>query len=492
MKVEPAYRRAVRVGVLATSYSTNPADAGLRPTHGVHLWLSVFSRVRKAALPSGLRAAALRSMSHERSRRYWETASGRLAGRINLALWCERFAPVAFAIASIGAVALYAARRVGEEQVSRGSWLLAAALGVAGGVVVWRAKSHFFRAADARVLLEASFRLDARLTAATEGVTGWPTPAELPSILRWRMGPTATWLSAAAALVAGSLWLPVPRSAARAPVATEKPPALAQTEALLQQIKEIAVAEPKSIEQLEQKAQELAHRPPEQQYTHSGLEAADTLREQTLSALENLARKFESAETALKALEQNASALTDEQLNNAAGNLSTALEGMRDGKLAAAETLQAALNGLDASKLRSLTPEQMAELRKKMADAGQRSRGVRGAAGQVQVATLDKNAPAMEAGGGTEDDGSPSPLSFSETPTDAKANKIERLSSLDDNPPALGDLVEITRDKHENDPNKPAGAATAGAVAEPSRGSEAAWVERLTPAERAALKTFFK
>ena len=41
-------------------------------------------------------------------------------------------------------------------------------------------------------------------------------------------------------------------------------------------------------------------------------------------------------------------------------------------------------------------------------------------------------------------------------------------------------------------PNQAAGPTAAGAVATPAQGGDAVWVDRLTPAERAALKKFFK
>ena len=57
---------------------------------------------------------------------------------------------------------------------------------------------------------------------------------------------------------------------------------------------------------------------------------------------------------------------------------------------------------------------------------------------------------------------------------------------------ALGDKLGTSAGAHDVDPQKSAGPMSAGAVAAPASGGEAVWVNRLTPAERAALNKFFK
>jgi hypothetical protein len=57
---------------------------------------------------------------------------------------------------------------------------------------------------------------------------------------------------------------------------------------------------------------------------------------------------------------------------------------------------------------------------------------------------------------------------------------------------ALGDKLGTTSSAPEADPTKSTGPTTAGAIHGTASGGDAAWVNRLTPAERAALKQFFK
>lgn len=434
-------------------------------------------------------------MSHDPSRRYWENASAQVAGRVNLTIWLERAAPACFGVACLTALVVYAARRLDRDPL----WSLAAGavlLGAVGTVVAWRARSRFFDRNDARVLLESGLQLDTGLTAAATGLRPWPAQRSCAGLLQWRPGPMLLWLAAGAALVIAGFLLPLPARdfSQSGPVA--KPPSLERAEALIEQIQQIAVAEPATLEQLSTQAKELGRRPPEEQYSHSGLEAADTLHEQTLVALQNLAQAFESAEAALASLEKNASG-RPEEIQAAAGKLSTALQAMREGRLSAHADLQAALQGLDASRMRSLTAEQLQQLKKQLSEAAQKSRGVAGAAQHASVATMDPNRPVLPSwkqrgAGGPGPGGGHDPLTFSAKPTDASAKKLEGLGGDDDEKLAMGDLVEIVADRHEVDRTKAAGTASGGTIAEPAHGGEAVWTDRLTPSERAALRKFFK
>jgi hypothetical protein len=57
---------------------------------------------------------------------------------------------------------------------------------------------------------------------------------------------------------------------------------------------------------------------------------------------------------------------------------------------------------------------------------------------------------------------------------------------------ALGDHIGTRQGEHEIDPAAMQGLTNAGGVAGAAQGGEAVWVDRLTPAEREALKEFFK
>ena len=417
------------------------------------------------------------------TRRFWETRASALAWRINFAAWLERAAPATFFVATAFAVALYAMRRA-SSPLTPAWFALAAALVLAAAACAWRARGKFFRAADARVLLESHLRLDTRLTAATAGLVPWPaTPRELSVVVRWQLGAPAGWLAASATLLMLAVLAPVPRDAAGTH-ASGPPPSVLQTEEMLAALKEIKVADAQAIEQLTERARELAHRSPDEQYSHSALEAADALRNQTAIAAAGLSRGLDAASNALR------SANSAPDMKGAAGRLAAALSGLRDGMLPANKDLLSHMPGGEVD-LSALTADQRAALAQLLADLAKQTAGVAGAAG-ANANVNGPNGKIGPGGGGPGGDGDTAPLTFAKDQSDAGDGIGQGLTGAQLKRISLGDKLGTTAGAHEVDPAKAAGPMSAGAIASPAQGGEAVWVNRLTPAERAALKNFFK
>ncbi|MEO5960519.1 MAG: hypothetical protein ABIZ49_05975 [Opitutaceae bacterium] len=435
---------------------------------------------------------------HATTRRFWENRATLLAWRINVAAWVARAAPAVFFVATVFAVTLYALRRV--ETPLGYAWLaLGLVLAGAGVVCWWRARREFFRADEARVLLESHLRLDTRLTAAGLGLVRWPAePAGLPSIVQWRLRATSGWIGAAVLLLSLAAFAPVSRDNSRGRAAGP-PPALLQTEEMLSALQEMKVADPQAIEQLSERARELARRPAEEQYSHSALEAADALRNQVAVSAAGLGRGLESASNAMRSA-------NGPDMKTAAGQLTAALSGLRSGALPINKDMLANLPASEAD-LKNLTPEQRSQLAQQLANAANGASGVAGAAGAgASVARPDPNSgfgrgqgrgrgfgPGDGFGSGGEGGGGGhAPLGLAKDASDAgdgdgQALKADALKNF-----SLGDKLGTTASAHDNDPNATVAPTSAGAVAAPASGGEAVWVNRLTPAERAALKNFFK
>jgi len=429
------------------------------------------------------------------SRRFWETRASALAWRINVAAWLARAAPATFFVSSAFAVGFYALRR-GQNALGPAWLALLGAVLLAALGCWWRSRRSFFAADEARVLLEAHLRLDTRLTAAALGITHWPAePASLPPVVRWRLGATSGWLGGSLALLAIAAFAPVPRDAFAARP-SGPPPALLQTEEMLSQLQEMKVADPQAIEQLAERAAELARRPAEQQYSHSALEAADALRNQVAVSAANLGRGLESASNAMQAA-------NGPDMKGAAGQLAAALSGLRDGGMPANKDLLSNLPGSEVD-LKNLTAAQRAQLAQQLANL---AAGVNGAAGAgVQIAPgagqgqgngrgqgRGRGSPGDGWGSGGEGGGGGGPpLGLNKDSSDAGDGRSEALKTGDLKNFALGDKLGTSAGAHETDPNAAAGPMSAGAVATPAAGGEAVWVNRLTPTERAALKKFFK
>jgi hypothetical protein len=444
------------------------------------------------------------------SRRFWENAAVRLAGRVNFSAWLDEFAPAAFGVGTLGAVALYALRRTRGSEIW--AWLALAVGLLAATVAAWRlARRRFFSRTDARVLLEHHLRMDAALSAATAEIAAWPNPAPIPRVLRWHAPNTLWWLAGAAALLAASGWLPVPPADGSGARPTEKPPALSQTEAWLQAAEQIPAVDPASVETFAERARELAEKAPEQQYDHSSLEAADTLRAQTADAMQDLASNMEKAADALSPIENNKTALTDGQLGRLADNLSAALHGMKEGGLTANPELAKQLEGLgNASGLSQLSAAQAAQLGRQLGQGANSLNGVIGASGAGAKIAGKNGLPGGLGSGqfpgpggqgpgrgfgppGPGGGGDTAPLSFSDQQTKAEAGKMQTMGDSDLSRAALGDKIDTQRSAPDAvDPTKTAGPTAAGAIAAPASGGEAVWVDQLSPAERTALKDFFK
>lgn len=434
-------------------------------------------------------------MAASSAEHFWNRAIAATARRINTVMWLDVFAPLAFGVGVAAAIAHYMSRRL-QLAVEWAGWACVAAVLVCAGWAAWRTRTRRLSKQEARVWLESTLRLDARLTAACEGVAAWPTPRRLPrGLLRWRGRTTAVWLAAALALVVAGMWLPVPARDVVPAVAQEKPPALVEAEAWLEALRKLDVVEPESVEQLAARAEELARLSPKDQYSHAGLEAADALRNQTAGAMQNLAQAMDNASSALRSMEAAEGALTPEQMKSAAARLDAALRGMREGTLAARADLAKACEACLADP-RSLSPGRAAQLQKALAAASGQMRGVRGATGAgAVIAQPGELAGVLAPGagqGGVDRGPGEAPLTFSPDPSDTGPGKLETVSNEDLTRAALGDLLETQKGEHDLDPTKMQGVTSAGALRSGGAGGEAVWVDRLTPAERAALSQFFK
>ena len=452
------------------------------------------------------------------NRNYWRHAIASVTRRVNAAAWLERFAPGAFACGTAGALAFYAMRRLRISTPAIGwAWVaLAAALGVAA-VVAWRlARRAFFSRDDARAFLEYQLRIDSRLSAAEAGVAAWPRAESARQkralrVLRWKPRAAAGWLGGALAMLVAGLWLPVPAlEVSVAPV--EKPPALAQAEEWLKDLAQTNAVDSQSLENFETRARELDSKPSENQYSHSSLEAADTLREQVAQAMQSLSREFESVESTLsslasarQSLSESGESLSDEQLNRAAEQLGKALRGLGEGALAADKGLSGALQKLDAVTLRELTAEEFARLAKQMGDAGRAievvladkaSRGDKDKDGMLALlAALDAsdgNPARVRGNGGVSRGRGDAPLEFEKRESNAGGGELQAVQNSDYSRAALGDKLGVQVGEHTVDRAAGNDPVSAGALTGAAQGGDAVWVNKLTPAEREALKEFYK
>jgi hypothetical protein len=146
------------------------------------------------------------------------------------------------------------------------------------------------------------------------------------------------------------------------------------------------------------------------------------------------------------------------------------------------------LRELDASKLRSLTPDQLQKLKEQLHAA-------RGAG--KKLPHEDPDALADEGDGengqaGVNDGPGHPPLRLAKEPTNLGTEKTEGLDNEDFSRAALGDLAGTSEGQHQVDKNAEHRSATGGAGAAGS-GPDAVWLQQsLPPEERERLRRFYQ
>jgi hypothetical protein len=448
---------------------------------------------------------------------FWENRVDALRRRVNVAFWLEHVSPVLFFVVSAFAAVLYAMRRTGGN-VLPVMLLCAGVVALAALVVFTRVRGHFFNRSDARVLLEAALRLDTRLTAASDGLVAWPEKKpDAPEVLQWRLRTPLIWLGSAALLLVLGLTLPL------VGVVTDHrsggvPTALLEVETMLSELENLKVAEPTALAELKERLNELMNRPPEEQFQHSNLEAADALRDQTAAAATDLAKGLDAAAGALRAANQGAS------MQDAASRLSRASSGLKGGALPANSRLMKGIPGT-AADLGAMTAEQREGLAQDLSEASDgvgdatgnapgsgdgkpgagEGSGVGKGAGQGSGQGEGTGAGSGNGGGagqgqggngagqgGPGGGGGSAPLTLAAAASDAGKGLREKLKSGSPGSATPAEQLGTALSTPNYDPTKATGPSAAGAVESAARGGDAVWVNHLTPSEQAAIRKFFQ
>jgi hypothetical protein len=206
-------------------------------------------------------------------------------------------------------------------------------------------------------------------------------------------------------------------------------------------------------------------------------------------------------------------------VNTWSNQLTGALEGLALGDLPLDASLRQALSALDPARMQSLTPEQAAELAKRLAQSGGKLSALQlGKPGGTPSgqATSCTNGAAVFAGqpgtggsgtgpgtgsgttpgegpgaGGVSRGPGTAPLSFTQNPSEVGSTAQEQLSNPDMRHASPGEITGLTQGQHEVDRNAWQGSA-AGGAAGTGQGGETVWMESLTPDERDVLKQYYR
>jgi hypothetical protein len=467
--------------------------------------LLVFS-LWPTSLPGGRPRRILGDMDQVVLERQWNRRAAALARQLNLGWWLERFNQLVLVGLVLFSVALLAGR------TWRADWMIPEAVGLGlGGLllvlaaVAWLlGRKRFVDAGKGLVRLDEKLRLNNRLVSAAAKVGPWP---ELPpdplgaAGFRWNL--QRAWLPCLSALllVAAASWVPIPeRSAATAQVV--EPSAWEQMEDWLATLEEEDLIGEETIEELASRIEELRDQPEEEWFSHSSLEATDSLQQSLGLEIRDLAEEMKTLERNLSALQKFSSQMSESAKEEARKEMEESLKALDGAGLPLNEALRKQLSEVDPSQLgqetlSKLSQEQLESLQKQLQKGS-------GALGSMEgLPEMGEGMGLGEEGMGFGEEGempgvggitrgkADAPIFFDDQADDLGTDNLERVTNEDFSKAAIGEVLGLGETEREIDEAASTPVA-GGAVGSPGKGGEAVSRETLLPDEQAVLKRYFK
>jgi len=450
-------------------------------------------------------------MVEEQSARFWKAAARSLARRVNLGWWSEHWMVWVMSVGLLGAVAVLLERWKPMVTLPW-VWGIVGGLLVIGGIVAWLAvRPRLESAAAARIRLEDALGLKARLSAAEAGIGPWPTPVEpIAWPVSWRWEKLATVIALAGAMLLLAAYIPI-TPAAEARHIIEKPSSVKDVEKWVEKLRKENAVDQKSLDDLEKKIADLLQRPSQNWYEHGSLEAADNLKEQTQGELRRMADNLADAQRAASALQAMGETAPEAVKQALAEGLSAAARDLQSSGIKPNEDTLKDLNDVTGkSGLSGMTQDQIKDLAKKLREnEAALQQALKDSPGfdssNLPIAQNGKHGEGENGDeNGPDGDGDPgkgginrgrgdAPMAFSKDANDLNTKDSEALpSNLDVQRIAPGDTVATSNGKHKVDEKAYSGPKQGGALQHAGDGGSAVWQNSLVPAERDALKKYFK
>ena len=446
------------------------------------------------------RFRAMTSGSENSNRDHWQAMARQVARTVNLAWWLETLSAPLLVGAVFGAAGLLVMRRE-FSQVE--PWVLLAA---SGGMLlvlglacwVWAARK-FEKPEQSLVRIEAAMRLRNSLSAAQAGVAPWPPPIKkIDAGLAWQWPRLLVPPLGALVMLAAGLFIPMAARSLHPAGAPEQPQAWKQLDTELDKLTKEEVVDEKYLEETRKKLNELKAQEEEQWFSHSSLEATDSLKQAHRAETERVERELGRAEKALAALEKNAGATNQAEKNRLMEEFDQALQGLQNGAMKPNAKLLEQMKQLDLKDMANLTSEQIDQLRenlKKNSDAMKSGKGERQGedwSDELLAGEGEGDKPGDGPGEGGVDRGpghDPNVLGVEKDRVEM--GKLTGLESKDLSRATPGDLLELQDGEHDVD-RSPSAAAAGGDTDATGKGGDRIWRDALDPAEQRTLKRFFE
>lgn len=447
----------------------------------------------------------------ENPRAAWTRRAAAIARKVNLAWWLETLSVPLVVIGIAGACALLLARR---EAPSTPSWQLATAAAgcvLLAAAIAWAvARRRFEKPEQSLVRIEAAMHLRNALSAARAGVAPWPdVPPRIDAGIHWHWPRVLVPPLAALAFLAAGLLIPIPARATADAKRPDQPLAWESLEADLQRLDQEEVIDETYLEEMRKKLDDLRAQEEENWFSHSSLEATDTLKKEHAAAVEKLERELGRADQALGNLERNAGGMPAADKERLLNQFDQALQGLRNGALKPNPQLLDQLQQLDPGQLGQLDPAQLQQLKQNLQKAAQACKECQGGGdkgGGQGNEWLDGEGQGEDNGqGGGEGDPNgegPGKGGVTRGPGHAPGvlgqegqrlatGELSPLESKDLSRSLPGDLLQLQDGEHEVD-KSPVAPRAGGQAAATGDGGDRVWKDALDPDEQNALKKFFE
>jgi hypothetical protein len=439
--------------------------------------------------------------SSEKLRDAWTRQAAAVARKINLAWWIETLSVPLVVIGLIGSCVLLLIRR---ELPDSQSWVLAlSAAGTVlliGGISWLVARRHFEKPEQSMVRIEASMRLRNALSAATAGVAPWPElPPRVDAGIDWHWQRVLVPPLAALSFLTAGLLIPVSARNTGPADHPDQPLAWENLEADIERLDEEEVIDEAYLEEMRKKLEDLRAQEEEEWFSHSSLEATDTLKKEHAAQVEKLERELGRADKALGNLEKNASGMSAAEKEKALNQFDQALQGLQNGSLKPNPQLLDQLKKLDPKNLGQMNQDQLNQLRENMKKAGKACKDCQGGDCEGDGWNDELNEgdqPGDKEGQGPGNGGvnrgpGHAPGMLGQEGDKMDTGDLEGLESKDLSRSLPGDLLQLQDGEHDVD-RTPVGPRAGGAAGATGDGGDRVWKDALDPEEQKALKKFFE
>lgn len=438
--------------------------------------------------------------------RYWRRRASAVARRVNAGWWVERL-NLLLVIAFTGFAAVLLLLRSLEHPWVEG-WQPFAVLGglvlLAGLAAWWWSRSRYIGAEQGFVRLDDRLGLHNRLSSASSGVIAFPdteAAAETETAGRKEGAPSWKWASVlvpgliAAATVLAAWFLPLPDRSADAPPVVNEPEAWEQMEEWLATLEEEELIEPESLEEIEERIEELRNQPEEEWFSHSSLEATDNLKETLGRDIRDLAGDMAAMERDLEALSTYSTEMSEAGREMLLREYEEALKSLAANGLEMNEALAKQLQEIDPSQLgeatmKNLSQAELESLRKQLCEGCKALGSLEGLPALGEGSLLSQRPGLSPGQGGISRGRGDAPLFFGDE-DDLGTNNLETVKNEDLSQAGLGDLIGVGETEHEID-EAGTNVRAGGEVSSKGKGGEAVWRDSLLPSEKALLKRYFQ